>query len=58
MMHNFMNGLLGFILMSIIKTSNGFQHLKMTYYKIRGIPCYVLVDHKFGEKMCYRRDKE
>jgi hypothetical protein len=49
-----LNVLLIAAVLVIVKTSNGVQYVKMGYYKIRGIPCYMYRDQKFGEKTCYR----
>lgn len=55
---DFMNIVLTVVVLTIVKVSNTIQHMKMFYYRIRGIPCYMITDHKFGEKICYRKEKE
>lgn len=55
---DFMNTVLTGILFIIIKVLNSCQYIKMGYYKIFGIPCYMITDHKFGEKICYIKDKK
>jgi len=49
-----LNVLLIALVLAIVKTSNFAQYVKMFYYKVRGIPCYMHRDQKFGEKTCYR----
>ena len=55
---DFMNIVLTVIVLIVVKISSTIQYMKMFYYKIRGIPCYMITDHKFGEKICYRIEKE
>ena len=57
--YDFVNTLLICLVVLLVKVWNGLQYVKMAYYKIRGIPCYMFRDNKFGEKMCYRlKDKQ
>jgi hypothetical protein len=50
--NDFLNIVLIGIVLMIIKTSNGIQHLKMIFYKLCGIPCHMSKNHKFGDKIC------
>lgn len=45
------------IFLMVIKSSNAIQYTKMAYYKLRKIPYYMITEHKFGVKICYRNDK-
>ncbi len=57
-MKNILNNILIAILFVVIKVINSVQYIKMGYYKMCGIPCYMYTDHKFGVKICNRIDIE
>lgn len=53
---DFLNLVLMIIVMLIVYTINGSQHLKMWYYKLRGIDCFMYTaDPKFDVKKCVRK---
>ena len=53
---DFLNVILMAILMVVIYSTNGTRHLKMWYYKLRGIECFMYTDDpKFGIKRCMRK---
>jgi hypothetical protein len=47
---DFMNTLLVGIFYILIKIANAITYVQYAYYKLRGIPCAILTDHKTGGK--------
>jgi len=53
---DFLNLILMSILLFIVYSTNGIQHLKLWYYKLLGVDCIMYVtDPKFGIKRCRRK---
>jgi hypothetical protein len=53
---DFLNLVLISIVMLTVYITNSSQYLKMWYYKLRGIDCFMYTaDSKFGVKRCVRK---